>query len=231
MKMERIVLFFIVAGMVLAFPQLPVGYYGSAMDQNGNPMSGSTIEVRDGSGTILTSIICDDNGEYTLVVPWDDPETGDKEGVVADDTLYFYVDGERAHTTIVPEQGSDNMLELSVSMPSSSSSGSSSGSGGGFISDDNETDSPVEDQEAQASATQETLEEISEGKTGNESEQTIEDEIKPDEASHGESEKEGVTIDKPEEEESGTIFIYTLLGITLFGMIIYIIIKKRGAKK
>lgn len=99
---------------VSALPQLPVGYYGDVTDDS-SPVTAGTVVVKDDNEVELSQIAINDQGKYSLVIPWDDPETTAREGIVADAQLHFYVDDERVTTVIAGAQGADIELDLDIS--------------------------------------------------------------------------------------------------------------------
>lgn len=114
---------------VQGVPSQDTNYWGYVTVDGAVPPTGTdvyTLDVggapvgNDSDGTSVTT------GMYTFGVHFDDSDTsGTDEGVIAGETIYFYVAGVLAHTQAVNTSGSNNRLDLAINDTSAPSAPSS----------------------------------------------------------------------------------------------------------
>ena len=122
---------------VIAAPggHLPAAYNGF-VTIDGKLATGATVSVYDSSGKMPAQEFLFDNGSYSVRVVWDDPATPAIDGVFADETITFKVNGITATTWTVSEADTQNTrinLDITTSSPSSGGGG---GGGSGVSGED-----------------------------------------------------------------------------------------------
>lgn len=102
----------ILTTVVYAFPQIPIGYWGEITNDSGGLLYDVSVKAISVNDVVLDEDTTDDKGRYYLTIPWDDPDTSEKEGVMEGEDLLFYVEDQYITTEIVREQGSDVRVDF-----------------------------------------------------------------------------------------------------------------------
>ncbi|MBU0756957.1 MAG: carboxypeptidase-like regulatory domain-containing protein [Nanoarchaeota archaeon] len=230
--MKRLIIFLIgllSISAVLGIPTLPSGYWGYVKDSAGNLMDNVEVTIKDVTDVILASTITTDDGRYTIVVPWDDPDSDEREGLVSGTMLYFYVDSQFVVSYPVGPQGAEIRVDLSLGENEGDVQNEVT-SGNGQISETHK--------EAEIIPVPET-QESSDSKITIEDKPLTEaiDEAPIDEKNEKKSEQtenapivEDTSKVVAEEEETKTNLIFIILILFAVILIIFVYFKKRGAK-
>jgi hypothetical protein len=105
---------------VPAPPPIPASFYGTVKSNGKNVPIGTQVSAYINGVQYALSPYSGYNGEtvYSLNVPGDDPGTpGVIEGGVPGDTIVFFVGGHQAAQTAIWQGGSNNELNLTVTLP------------------------------------------------------------------------------------------------------------------
>ncbi|MCL7412084.1 MAG: Ig-like domain-containing protein, partial [ANME-2 cluster archaeon] len=108
---------FTTAAKPLEPPEPPTSYWGNASGNN-VLLSGASITVHDASDTVIanaTSLDSPNQGLYQVNVTWDNLITSADEGVIADETITFKVNGITATSRVIDPKGSNINIDLNVS--------------------------------------------------------------------------------------------------------------------
>lgn len=124
-----------VIGVANAQPPIPNAYWGTVRTAaNLSLMPNASITVL-AAGTVIASNTSDSNGNYLVIVPWDDPATSQVDGVVSGQTITFKVSGITATSRVIDPEGNSTHLDLvpTTTTTTTSGGGSSGGGGGGGV--------------------------------------------------------------------------------------------------